>query len=67
MKRDLDPDREGTADLRGQAGAPETDVTPTMIEAGLEILMDYDPEADPAREFVRKMASAILASRPPRP
>ena len=51
------------------AGAPEQDVeiTPEMIEAGLEKLFDYDPsfsnEKDIVAEIFRAMLSASVSRR----
>lgn len=43
----------------GGAGAPE--ITPEMIDAGLEWLYAYNPDGSDGRETVRQIIKAALA------
>jgi hypothetical protein len=45
-----------------EAGAPEIEVTPAMIEAGLEWLYAWSPDASDGRETVTKIIEGALAS-----
>jgi hypothetical protein len=51
------------------AGAPETEITPEMIEAGIEILWNSGavehPLADCDKELIRKIFFAMLAASAP--
>lgn len=48
------------------AGAPEIEVTPAMMEAGADILAFYDPETDRLGETVNRIFLAMLEERPSR-
>ena len=55
----------------GQAGAPsrEIEITPEMIDAGVDLLAQYDPDADTYSETVIEIFSEMnrvrLGSPPP--
>jgi hypothetical protein len=48
-----------------EAGAPGTEVTPQMIEAGVAAYLACDREFDPVERIVREVFEAMV--RPPQP
>ena len=42
-------------------GGVQIEITPEMIEAGREVLLDFEWEWEPASECVRKILEASLA------
>jgi hypothetical protein len=44
-------------------GAPDIEITPEMIEAGVDILADYDPEYDGLSGTVAKLLRVALSAR----
>jgi hypothetical protein len=56
--------RGSTRRARGlEAGAPEIEVTPAMIDAGADILSFYEPETDRLSETVTQIFRAMLEAR----
>jgi hypothetical protein len=47
-----------------EAGAPEIEITPAMIEAGADILAFYDAETCRLGETVTQIFRAMLEERP---
>jgi hypothetical protein len=43
-----------------ETGAPEVEITPAMIDAGLDVLADYDPGWTNEPELVSRIFSEML-------
>lgn len=50
-----------------RAALPEIGITPEMIEAGVALLVSYDPHFESEEDFVRRFLAVVLCRNPALP
>jgi hypothetical protein len=60
--RDLPAHTDVVSASPAEAGAPEIEITPAMVEAGLEWLYAWSPDANNGRETVTRIIECALAN-----